>query len=103
MATFADIDQHKQHAYVEVSLAELSGYVKWRREFTHPDGTLLDGMDVLDAMAVWNELHNVIKAGWVPSCPPAMLRTDGQFAHLIQDGCFLLGVPEHIFGFPCRW
>lgn len=91
MATFAALDLQEQHRYTEVSIKELSAYIKWRRTQIACSDQFLDEIAEMKLQGTWDSIHNSVKDDWVPENCRAVLMADMQFARLIADEGVLMG------------
>ena len=81
LAAFLALPESEQRSYAEVSLLELSAFVRWQRTFRMPTGQALSMMEIV---ATWDDLPH--KEDWLPEDPRALLEADGQWAPLLADG-----------------
>ena len=81
-ATFATLPEDLQRDYAEVSLKELSAYVRWRRA----NCAKRSGETPMQFEFAWHVLDRDDKARWVPEDHRAVLMADAIWAPLLVHG-----------------
>ena len=81
-ATFATLPEDLQRSYAEVSLKELSAYVRWRRA----NCAKRSEETPMQFEFAWHVLDRDDKARWVPDDHRSVLMADAIWAPLLSHG-----------------
>jgi len=90
----------QQRIYAEVSLLELSAFVRWRRG--QASRSQNDGAASTDFEAAWDLLDWDDKSEWVPEDPRSVLACDTMWAPLLADGPPACGSAKAAAAIPSR-